>query len=68
MTTTFVTHHPLSLETWRRLAVGAAGLVIALVAALTTILVVGMSSGGSQPGAGAPYDPGCAPTAVIHPC
>jgi hypothetical protein len=68
MTTTFVFDHPLTLETWRRLAVGAAAIVVVLLVALTTILVVGTSSGSSQPGAGVPYDPGCAPTAVVHPC
>jgi hypothetical protein len=68
MTTTFVFHHPLSLETWRGLAVGAGAVIVVLIAVLTAVLVVGTSSGGSQPGSTAPYQPRCAPTAVIHPC
>jgi hypothetical protein len=69
MTTTLAFHHhPLSLELWRRLAVGAATLVVMLTAALTVVLVVGTTSSGSQPGHGVPYDPACAPTFVTHPC
>jgi hypothetical protein len=68
MTTTFVPS-PWSTTTWRRLAIGTTALAIMLLVALTTVLVVGSSTGtGPQFGGGASYDPACQPTAVIHIC
>ena len=67
MTTTLFSQS-VSLETWRRLALGAATLVLALLATIATILIVGTSHGGSQPPPSTPNDPNCQPTAVVHVC